>query len=190
MRGMAEAARPGRSGRARGWRRAAALPALASAVLVGLALVRLAGGPGDTVADVLERLGADARGRPTLLYLFHEEDCVRYGGLVRSWNAMHASGSVRVVGVALRVPEGRRAALGERLTPRPRFPIRFEAGAAAERLLLETGFVRTPAAMLLDGRGRLRLVAPAPARPARERPLASLVRAYARILAGEGREPA
>lgn len=155
-----------------------------SLVLLGVSALR-AGAASSIAAAAGElgiRLEPDPRGRPTLLYLFHEEDCAAYGGLVEGWNELHRAGDVRVIGVGLRVAEARRPGLASRMRPSPRFPLRFDAQAPAERLLLAAGFSRTPAALLLDAEGRLRLAVPSGKRAAGVDDLIDLVRAYARML--------
>lgn len=153
----------------------------AGTVLVAGAALRSLAVLGTAPVATLEEVGA---GVPTLLYLFQPEDCPRLRRVVESWNEIHRSGRVRVIGVGLRFP--RAPAERERLlrTSGAAFPLRTEPAARAERLALRLGYDRTPLAILLDARGRPRLALPPLPGPGGARRGARLVAEYAEALGG------
>ncbi len=108
----------------------------------------------------LAEQGLTADPRPTLLVVFQPADCPQFGRFIMGWNALARTGEVQVLGVPLH------RSGDAQLKARPvlrgvDFPLRPELAAAVETLLLRMGYTRTPLAILLDPRGRPRLVVPA-----------------------------
>jgi hypothetical protein len=121
--------------------------------------------------------------RPTLVWLFQPEDCRRYGGLVERWNRLAERGHVDVLGVAIGfppTPSARDSILGEL---RPMFPVRYDLGHVAERLLARAGQRRTPASVLLDAAGRPLLILPPVMDATVQREAGRLIEQYARRVA-------
>ncbi len=158
----------GGSPRARSLLAAAALLALPAAVRLGE--YRALSAPADLPAG---------DGRPTLLFLFQPDDCRAYGGLVRRWNSLASDSSLRVLGLGLRFgrPVPGDSVLGE---PKPRFSVRYDLTGPGQRLLARLGWLETPTSVLLDGRGRPRLIVPPITDGNAQRDALLLVRAWAR----------
>lgn len=111
--------------------------------------------------------------RPTLLYVFHREDCRGQEELRERWAALHRAGVVRVLGIDL---DGEAAGL-----PRPPFgfPVRIDSGGRAEHLVVRLGYDRTPVTLLVGTDGRLRLALGPPADTRFRRAAEAAVRAAA-----------
>lgn len=121
---------------------------------------------------------------PTLVLLFQPEDCRRYGGLVEHWNGLAERGHVDVLGVGIGfppTPSARDSILGEF---RPTFPVRYDLGHVAERLLARAGQSRTPTSVLLDAAGRPLLILPPVSDASVQREAGRLIEQYARRVAG------
>lgn len=156
-----------------------AVVALGGALAAGL-LLRLAA---SLATAPVAALAAAAGPGPALLFVFQPGDCPSHRGLVERWNALHESGEVEVLGVGLRLPddpERRKTAVAR---SGARFPVRPDLAAAAERRILRLGFDRTPVSLLLDARGRPRLVIPPLGDPEAWETAQRLVQEYARLLA-------
>ncbi len=98
--------------------------------------------------------------RPTLLFVFQPEDCQRYAGLVRRWNSLAGTNALRVLGLGIGFPAssgGRTAILGDAI---PMFPVRYDLGGEARRLLRRIGHGHTPTSVLLDPEGRPVMILP------------------------------
>lgn len=152
----------------------------AAALLAALSAVRLG-----EYRVLSESHGIDLQG-PTLALLFQPEDCRRYGGLVERLNRLAERGHVDVLGVGIGFPRARSARdsiLGE---PRPSFPVRYDLGRVAERLLARAGARRTPTSVLLDGEGRPLLILP-PVSEASLQEAGRLIEEYARSVVGPTR---
>lgn len=124
---------------------------------------------------------ASPRG-PTLLFVFQPGDCPRYRGLVARWNRLSGDEGIRVVGAGLRLP-GDSDARRRMLSRAPlEFPVRSDLAHGAEDLMLRMGYDRTPFSVLLDERGRPRLVLPAVADSSVQMRFYRQVRGYASSL--------
>lgn len=120
--------------------------------------------------------------RPTLLYLFQSADCARHAALQRRWAGLGRDGLASVVGVRLDPLEPARADGAP--SPGPGFPLRQDLRAGAARLMKRLGYRTTPVTVVLDPRGRPRLVLPPPVDEQSAEAGALAVRA---VLAGMGR---
>lgn len=134
----------------------------------------------------LAELGAH-QSRPTLLHIFQAEDCPRFRELVRQWNELHRRHRLPVLGVGLDLPTDSAARATVVRASGASFPVRDDPNGEAERLLLRLGYRHTPLAVLLDGRGRPRLVLPPLPGPDGPRRAARAVLAAEGTLAGGGR---
>ncbi len=121
--------------------------------------------------------------RPTLLFFFQPADCRRYAGLVRRWNALARSGTVRVVGVGLGFPRSGPARDSIFGAVRPTFHVRYDVGSEAARLLARIGHLRTPTSVLIDGGGRPLVILPPVADEGTQREAGRLIREYAERVA-------
>jgi hypothetical protein len=154
----------------------------AAALLTALSAVRL----GEYRAISAPHVPIDGVERPTLVLLFQPEDCRRYGGLVERWNRLAERGHVDVIGVGIGFPSAsaaRDSILGKL---RPGFPVRYDLGHVAERLLARAGQRRTPTSVLLDAAGRPLLVLPPVSDAGVQREAGRLIEEYARRVAGAG----
>ena len=152
----------------------------AAALLTALSAVRL----GEYRALSAPHAAIDGVERPTLVLLFQPEDCRRYGGLVERWNGLAERGHVDVLGVGIGFPptsSARDSILGEF---RPTFPVRYDLGHVAERLLARAGQSRTPTSVLLDAAGRPLLILPPVSDASVQREAGRLIEQYARRIAG------
>jgi hypothetical protein len=176
--------RPGGGGRdARGGPRPAPrrLPWRGTLTGTGIALVvgaavraapALAGRPGLELGRALEETVGS---RPALLYLFHRADCPRHVVLQSRWAALGGSGALTVLGIEL---DRRIGGAGRPIPdPDPGFPVRRDLRRAAERAIIGMGYSTTPVTILIDGRGRPRLVLPPPTDQDAVRAAAEAVRA-------------
>jgi peroxiredoxin len=80
--------------------------------------------------------------------------------LQRRWAALGEAGAVTVVGVSLDETEAPHEGAG---APGPGFPVRTDLRKQAGRLMGKLGYETTPVTVLVDRRGRPRLVLPPPA---------------------------
>jgi hypothetical protein len=100
-----------------------------------------------------------------LLVVFRPEDCADNVRFIRSWQTLEPNDPVPVIAVPLmgRAAEAWKARAVEDLMGD--YPQRPELEASVSALLRGMPGFNTPAAMLFDGRGRVRLVVPALADP-------------------------
>lgn len=103
-------------------------------------------------------LGADSVA--TLLVVLRSSDCASHGPLLAGWDRLHAEEGVRVVGAVVDAPGSAAARDSLERGFRVGFPLRFDVGEAAEELVLRLGYRATPVSVLLDRRGRARMVLP------------------------------
>ncbi len=152
----------------------------AAALLTALSSVRF----GEYRALSAPHAGIDGVERPTLVWLFQPEDCGRYRGLVERWNRLAERGWVDVLGIGIgfpSAPAARDSILGEL---RPTFPVRYDLGHVAERLLARAGQRRTPTSVLLDAAGRPLLILPPVSDASVQQEAGRLIEQYARRVAG------
>ncbi len=121
--------------------------------------------------------------RPTLLFFFQPADCRRYSGLVRRWNALARSGTVRVVGIGVGFPGSGPARDSIFGAVRPTFHVRYDVGSEAVRLLARIGHLRTPTSVLIDGGGRPLVILPPVADEGTQREAGRLIREYVKRVA-------
>ncbi len=121
--------------------------------------------------------------RPTRLFFFQPADCRRYAGLVRRWNALARSGTVRVVGIGVGFPRSGPARDSIFGAGRPTFHVRYDVGSQAVRLLARIGHPRTPTSVLIDGGGRPLVILPPVADERTQREAGRLIREYAKRVA-------
>jgi hypothetical protein len=161
------------------WPAGARLLFSAAALLAVLSAVRL----GEYRALSAPDVAIDAVERPTLVWLFQPEDCRRYQGLVRRWNDLAARGNVDVLGIGIGFPSttsARDSLFGE---VRPTFPVRYDLGRAADRLLARAGRRRTPTSVLLDPEGKPLLILPPVSDAGVQRAAGRIIEEYARQVA-------
>lgn len=126
---------------------------------------------------------------PTLLVAMRASDCERYAPLLARLGAASRTGRLRTVGALIggpgSVPEGDSVARRYGVP----FPVRPEAAGAAEALMLRLGYRETPLAVLLDGRGRPRMVLPPPADGEHAARGLGVAEDHIELLAARGRAP-
>ena len=151
------------------WRRAAALTGLLLTLAAGVRAVGIEAARPVAVLPAAAAGTSNEGGRPVLLYLFQGADCARHRELQRRWSELGRSGLVEVVGVPLdpllpesQGPDGAPADALPGGRSDPGFPVRPDLRRTAGRLMARLGYRTTPVSILLDGRGRARLVVPPP----------------------------
>lgn len=174
----------------------AVVPVVAGGALAAVCLLRVLAFLGTAPLATLEASASEGNGPPgegpALLHIFQPEDCPGSRELVREWNDLHRGRALRVVGVGLSLPRDPTERARVVRQSGAAFPVRPDRGGDVERLALRLGYDRTPLAILLDARGRPRLVLPPLPGPDAPRRAARLVREAVAALAAEraGRSPA
>ena len=157
----------------------ARLVAALLAVLLLLAGARMERNGAPDIERLVSGLDVEIDSRPVLVVLFQPEDCGLYSGLVRLWNELHEEGSVQAMGLGIRFGRHDRESYRSWAGTHPDFPVRFDLGDAAERVMSALGQTHTPIAILLDSEGRVRMVVPPTKDAEDERMLGAAVREQA-----------
>lgn len=169
------------------------MPVVAGGVLASVWLLRVLAFVGTAPLATLEGSGEEGpgAGAPALLHIFQPEDCPGFRELVREWNELHETRGLPVVGIGLKLPRDPTERARIVRETGATFPVRSDRGGDVERLALRLGFDRTPLAILLDAKGRPRLVLPPLPGPDGPRRSARLVLEAAAALTAErgGRAP-
>jgi hypothetical protein len=97
---------------------------------------------------------------PTVVLLLNPQDCADRIEMLTAWNPLHQSGRVRVLGLVSDVSPNADALETIRTGVGTRFPLQPIAHDRMVAALRGLNYTSSPVALVLDSRGRLRMVIP------------------------------